>query len=279
MTDFLRTPPPDPRDPAVIAAWDEVSLWSSRFGALLLEHLELRRGIRALDVACGTGFPVFELAQRHGRSSSFVALDSFRAVLPRAESKRHVYGLPNVALLAADAAHLPFGAARFHLVTSHLGINNFADPAAALVECARVLAPGGRLVLTTNVIGHMREFYDVFRQVFIDLTMERHLAALAANEAHRGSLGSWSAALASAGLRVTRTFEDKFTMRFIDADAMFGHALVRGGFLPAWRAAVGPDDEDTVFAETVRRLDERAAREGALTMTVPMLYLEATRDA
>jgi ubiquinone/menaquinone biosynthesis C-methylase UbiE len=37
--------------------YDETSFWSARFGALLFDRLEIHRGIRGLDVGCGTGFP------------------------------------------------------------------------------------------------------------------------------------------------------------------------------------------------------------------------------
>ncbi len=35
--------------------YDETSFWSARFGTLLFDHLEIHRGIRGLDVGCGTG--------------------------------------------------------------------------------------------------------------------------------------------------------------------------------------------------------------------------------
>ena len=56
-------------------AYDELSFWSSRFGALLFDHLELRPNVIGLDIACGTGFPLFELAHAHGPSSHFTGLD------------------------------------------------------------------------------------------------------------------------------------------------------------------------------------------------------------
>jgi len=62
-----------PSRPASI--YDETSFWSARFGALLFDHLEIRRGIRGLDVGCGTGFPLIELAHLHGPSSHFTGID------------------------------------------------------------------------------------------------------------------------------------------------------------------------------------------------------------
>ena len=52
----------DLRDPELVGVLDDLSLWSAMAGQLLLEHVPLRPGIRALDIACGTGFPMLELA-------------------------------------------------------------------------------------------------------------------------------------------------------------------------------------------------------------------------
>ena len=63
--------------------YDELSFWSSRFGALLFDHLELRRGIRGLDVACGAGFPLLELAHVHGESSHLTGVDIWKEALEK----------------------------------------------------------------------------------------------------------------------------------------------------------------------------------------------------
>ena len=50
-------------------------------------------------------------------------------------------------MVAADALHLPFAGGTFDAATVSLGIRNVVDPTAALVELARVVRPGGRLVV------------------------------------------------------------------------------------------------------------------------------------
>src|SRR5258708_31031905 len=68
---------------AIAAAYDELRLWSAPFGQLLLEHVPLRRGMRVLDLACGTGFPLLELAPRLGPTGVAVGVDPWRAALLR----------------------------------------------------------------------------------------------------------------------------------------------------------------------------------------------------
>src|SRR5258708_28674635 len=133
MPDFLHRTY-DLHQPEVASAFDQVSFWSARFGALLFKHLTLRPHLTILDLACGTGFPLFELAQVYGPSCQVTGIDLWKEAVERARAKLKVYQLPNVKLLQADAAHLPFQEHEFDLIVSHLGINNFADPEAGLTQ-------------------------------------------------------------------------------------------------------------------------------------------------
>jgi len=245
--------------------YDELSFWSSRFGALLFEHLDLRPNVRGLDVACGAGFPLFELAFVHGPSSHFTGVDLWPEALNRARRKIDVYGLTNVELCEADAAAMPFADESFDLITSNLGINNFADPAAAIAECHRVARPGARLVVTTNLTGHMAEFYELFRQVLPPAL----IPALNAQEAHRGTRTSVEQLLIRGGFRITRVVDDEFFLRFADGTAMFRHHLVQF-FLDGWR---GVTDDPAVYAELEAKLNAASP----LRMRVPMLYAEGVR--
>jgi arsenite methyltransferase len=264
-------------NPQVASALDELSFWSSRFGAVLLEHLPLGRDIRVLDLGCGAGFPLFELAHILGPSCRVVGVDLWRAALARAAGKRRLHELANVVLVRADGAQLPFAGARFDLLVSNLGVNNFADPRAVLAECARVARPGATLALTTNPRGHMAEFYAAFREVLAGFGRPDYLERLAANEDHRGDRERLSALLEEAGFRVERAIEDRFEMRYLDGGALLRHSLTRIGFLDGWRAAIDPADERAAFAALEARLDEIARRRGELRMSVPRLYLQARR--
>src|SRR5258708_21220280 len=93
----------------------------------------------------------------------------WKEAVERARAKLKVYQLPNVKLLEADAAHLPFQEHEFDLIVSHLGVNNFADPEAVLTECFRVAKPPASFLLTTNPSRHLPELYSVFRGVPLDL--------------------------------------------------------------------------------------------------------------
>ena len=275
MTDYLALGPPDFTKPETAAAFDELPLWSAMAGLVLLEHLPLPRGARVLDVGCGTGFPLLELAQRLGSGSVVHGLDRWARALERARFKVGVTGVANVTLTRGDAAAMPFRDATFDLLVSNLGVNNFPDPDAVLREGRRVLRPGGRLALTTNVEGHMAELYTVFEAVLVARGRPEPLAALRRHVAHRGTVASITDRLGRAGLRVTRAVERDLPMRFADGSALLHHYFIRLGFLEGWRTIVTPEAEREVFVALEDGLNRVAAERGCLTLTVPLAYVEA----
>ena len=70
MTDYLQHPV-GLDTPGVAAVMDELSLWSARFGLLLLEQVPLQNNSQILDLGCGTGFPGKAVYGHHWRRKSF----------------------------------------------------------------------------------------------------------------------------------------------------------------------------------------------------------------
>lgn len=263
-------------DDAELASWfDEVSLWSARFGAMLLDHLQPHPNLDILDVACGSGFPLFQLAYMFGPSCRLVGIDAWGAAVERARWKLSRSDLSNVEVVEGDAAAMPFEDGRFDLVTCNLGLNNFADADAALGECFRVTKPGGRLALTSNITGNMREFYEVFRAVLREMDRTQYVDALNAQEGHRSSAEAISQALETAGFAIVQAMRQEFELRYTDGTTLFNHHLVRYGFLDGWRSVLPPEDHRVIFPAIERRLNDIAAKQGGLSMTIPMLYMEA----
>lgn len=276
MTDYLKRPL-DYRLPEVASALDELSFWAARFGQLLFNHVEFKRGASILDVGFGTGFPLFELAHSFGPDCRVTGLDIWRGGIMRARLKRAVYGLPNLSIVEGDGGRQPFRDEAFDMIVSNLGINNFERPAQVLAECFRVSRPRSRLLLTTNLKGHYEEFYALYRVVLKELGKEQHVPRLEAHEAHRGTKEGVCTLVEGAGFHLRKIAEDSFVMRFLDGSAMLRHSLVRIGFLDGWRSVVQSREEEEVFRVLETRLNEEAARAGELRMTVPMLYVEAEK--
>jgi demethylmenaquinone methyltransferase/2-methoxy-6-polyprenyl-1,4-benzoquinol methylase len=111
-------------------------------------------GDTALDVCCGTGDLAFELARRIGPTGRVVGSDFSERMLELAREKELERRSLNGAAAAApiefewgDAMELPYSDASFDAVTVGFGVRNLADIEAGVGELARVLRPGGRLVI------------------------------------------------------------------------------------------------------------------------------------
>ncbi len=265
-------------NPDTVLLFEELSLWSSYFGKLLLDHVPLRKGMSVLDVGCGAGFPLFELANRLDANSKLIGLDLWEAGLQRAKWKlQHHKLLPSVEIALGDAAKMPFPDKSFDLITCNLGINNFDDPAAVVRDCHRVLKRDGRLCLTTNLEGHFLEFYTAFEATLRELGMDEYLPKLKAQEQHRGTDETVRDLLEDARFSVLKIVRDKFQLRYVNGTALFNHFLTAIGFLPGWRSVVPSEVEAKVFAHLEKKLNEQADWDGELKMTVPVLYVEAVR--
>lgn len=260
---------------AHVSLFDELSLWSSHFGQVLLDNVPLRKGMTVLDVGCGLGFPLLEMAQRLGPTCRLTGIDPWETALDIARSKAQRLGLSNVLLHLGDAAKMPFPDREFDLIVSNVGVNNFDQPHAVMTECFRVLKRPGRICLTSNLQGTFNDFYSAYRQTLKDLDMADLLPALQDHEAHRSTDESIRDLLEGARFSVVKLQRSNFTLRFADGTAMFNHMLMRVGFLPAWRSILPPSREAEVFSHLEKKLNEQADWDGELRMTVPMVYVEA----
>jgi demethylmenaquinone methyltransferase/2-methoxy-6-polyprenyl-1,4-benzoquinol methylase len=100
-------------------------------------------GQRALDVCAGTGDLALELARRGARVT---AADFCREMVARGATRARRARLP-VEFVVADALALPFASESFDAATIAFGLRNLVDPGRGLREMARILRPGGRLVV------------------------------------------------------------------------------------------------------------------------------------
>lgn len=260
----------DYNEPTFGDLWDELPLWSAPFGLLLLERVPMRRGMTILDLGSGTGFLTFELIQRCGTGTRVIAVDPWAAGANRVRRKVAHLGVDGVILLERDAASLALGAESVDLIVSNLGVNNFDNAPSVMAECARVAKPGAEMFITSNLVGTMAEFYDVFRTTLRELGQADALRDLDLHIAHRATMESIVTMLRDAGFHSTEQTTDSFRLRFADGSAMLRHHFMRLGFLPAWKAVVPAGEQRAVFDALERALNSHAERNGELSLTIPM---------
>jgi SAM-dependent methyltransferase len=113
-----------------------------------IDHLNLQSGERVLDLGSGAGIDVFIAAKHVGREGRVIGVDMTPQMLERARANAARLGFPQVEFREGRLEQLPVVDACIDAVTSNCVINLVPDKAAAFREIARVLKPGGRLVIS-----------------------------------------------------------------------------------------------------------------------------------
>ena len=102
------------------------------------------RPFRVLDVGCGTGYLLRRLAGRVPQALELAGIDAAPAMI---ETARAMAADSRMRFATGTAEELPYPEQMFDLVVSTTSFDHWADQRAGLAECARVLVPGGHLVL------------------------------------------------------------------------------------------------------------------------------------
>jgi len=106
------------------------------------------QGGRILEVGVGTGISLADYSRIH----TIVGLDISLPMLRKAHEKVEAFGLSNVeALCVMDAAHMALPDKSFDVVVAQFVITAVPNPEATLDEFARVIRPGGEIVLVNHI--------------------------------------------------------------------------------------------------------------------------------
>jgi demethylmenaquinone methyltransferase / 2-methoxy-6-polyprenyl-1,4-benzoquinol methylase len=131
-----------------------------RWRARAADLAALGAGDSALDVACGTGDLAIELSRRVGADGEVIGSDFAQEMLERARVKA-----PALQWDLGNALDLPYVSNRFDAATVGFGARNFSDLDRGLAEMARVVKPGGRVVvleITTPRKPPLSTFYSLW---------------------------------------------------------------------------------------------------------------------
>lgn len=143
--------------------------------------LEASAGKRLLDVGCGLGDDVRALAQIVGTTGSTVGLDNSQTMIDAARERSKGLDFPG-SFQQGDIHHLPFVDGAFDGCRAERMLIHSDDPARALAEMARVVQPGGRVVVIEpdleTVILHLS-----------DHTLARKLTAWQCDSVRNGRVG------------------------------------------------------------------------------------------
>jgi SAM-dependent methyltransferase len=113
----------------------------------LLDMAAPQPGERVLDIGCGSGTTVLELAARVGPHGYVLGADIADHSVARARERIAAAGVQHAEAIVADVSVQPFEPNSFDLSFSRFGVMFFSDPAAAFANVRRAMKPDGRVAL------------------------------------------------------------------------------------------------------------------------------------
>jgi len=268
----------DGNDKRFTDAVDEVAVWSAPFGFTLLSSIKMKRNIKALDIGCGTGFPMIELATRLDAESKVYGIDPWEKAVDRVKEKIELYEIKNADVITGAAESLPFEENFFDLIVSNNGINNVQDLNKTFTECFRVLKKGGQFVFTFNLPETFKEFYDIFEETLNDLGLLNEIRKMHEHIfGKRKPVDYMKNAVEQNKFKILEIKKDGFNYRFSDGTSFLYYPMIRFHFLPSWIDILPVQRIEEVFGLIEYKLNTISAEKGELVMSVPYACFACTK--
>jgi ubiquinone/menaquinone biosynthesis C-methylase UbiE len=132
-------------------AWaDEYEVIDRLFAGLTrvaLDHAAPKLGERVIDIGCGSGTTVLELAARIGPTGYVLGADVSKPSVEKAQERIAAAGVQQAEITLCDVSTHTFPANSFDLVFSRFGVMFFADPVAAFANIHKAMKSDGRLAV------------------------------------------------------------------------------------------------------------------------------------
>ena len=277
MNNYLKTNY-DLSQKETVSVIDELPLWSAPFGLKLLDKINYRKNISALDIGSGLGFPLLEVAMRLGNSCKVYGIDPWEASVERAKTKIRIYGISNVEMITGVAEKIPLPDRSTDLIFSNNGLNNVNDLGMVINECSRISKTGSQLIFTFNTDKTMIEFYSVLEEVFreknmlneIDL-MKKHIYK------KRKPVEEFQLLLEESGFSINEILYDEFVYHFVDGTTMLNHFLIKLAFIESWKELIPEEQRYEIFSEVEKRLNQIALNKGSLILSIPYILIDCEK--
>ena len=257
---------------------DECSIWSAPFGLKLLDYIDYKQNISALDIGFGTGFPLTEIALRLGESSTVFGIDPWSDAIARARKKIEYYRISNIKIFEGVAESIPLKDNSVDLIVSNNGINNVSDINQVISECSRIIKSGGQFVQTMNLDKSMFEFYGQLEKVLSDLGMNAEIELMKQHiYQKRRPIDEIISIIQSHGFIIKDLEHDQFNYKFSNGSAMLNHYFIRLAFMDSWIKILPEKKLEQIFDTIEMQLNDQAKTLGGIKLTIPFVIINAIK--
>jgi len=261
-----------------ISVSDECSIWSAPFGLKLLNYIDYKQNITAIDIGFGTGFPLTEIALRLGESSTVYGIDPWTDAIKRANKKIEYYRLTNIKIFEGVAESIPLRDKSVDLIVSNNGINNVNDVNQVILECSRIIKSGGQFVQTMNLDKSMFEFYGQLENVLSELGLKKEIELMKQHiYEKRRPLDEMISIVQKHGFMIKDLEHDQFNYMFSNGTAMLNHYFIRLAFMDSWIRILPGNRLEEIFDTIETRLNEQAEMTGGIKLTIPFVLINAIK--
>lgn len=279
--------------PQEAAFYDSVVVprYSALFSRPLLDAIPQGTRGQVLDLGCGTGHPAIEVLRRMTDHGRVIAIDRDSGLVDLARRRALEAHGKRIFFKVEPAHELSFGDEVFDIVVGNLvlgaidtelsWVGTGAPPGerAVLGEVRRVLAPGGRALLSRPLAGTFEEVIDMLREVALrrDLVgAGKRVELLAARYPTREA---WAEQLTQAGFAPVEVQAHEHKLAFRSARDLFADPLVRAIAVSEWRWVAGLEPGSETVLEDCEHALETYFAGGPISLTVIAGAAQAGRPA
>jgi ubiquinone/menaquinone biosynthesis C-methylase UbiE len=256
---------------------DELPFWSAPFGLKLLDYIDYKPNITAIDIGFGTGFPLTEIAMRLGNDSIVYGIDPWKEAIKRAEEKIGYYSIKNIKIIEGSVESIPLENNSINLITSNNCINNVGNMNKALMECSRILKKDGQFVQTMNLEKSMFEFYNIMESTLLESNLKHEFGLMYKHiEKKRPSINK-IIETAKQDFIIKDIEYDEFNYKFSNGTAMLNHYFIKFAFMKSWKEILPQNKVEEIFKIIEIKLNKCAEHFGGIKLSIPFVLINCIK--
>jgi len=257
--------------------FDELPLWSAPFGLKLLDSVDYKPNITALDLGFGTGFPLLEIAMRLGNNSTVYGIENWKETFETVKGKINYYGIRNVKLIESNIESIPLDNNSVNLITSNNCINNVQSIDKVLAECSRILKRNGQFVQTMNLDKTMFEFYNIMEHTLLELNMRKEVELMYSHiEQKRPSVDKIIKPMRN-DFTIKEIEYDQFDYKFTNGTAMLNHHFIKVAFMEKCVKLLPEGRVEEIFKIIETKLNKQAEAFGGIKLSIPFVLISSVK--